>query len=844
MFTDRRSYYPAHVDGNGVVRSSRQAYRRSRHGVDARFWGFDVLYRANCGSLFTLVVRAIGIVAKNAAVGWACEPATGRVCQTGISLSLVVVTAVWVSFFLPFRHALAQDASEAETVVIFDEVDPSVRGYLEQAQQFFAARQWSDAVHVLNRVAETYGQKLIWWADPADEPVRRHVPVTQYIQLQLLRWMASTPEIEREYRELTAAVSQRLWNAARQGDMRAMEELLDYYFLTEHGALAALQYSELLLEQGRTIQARGWLERLHPAMRTPSGLAGVPSGRPLWLFVSPDGPLLEWIGAQSRPSETAVFLVHPQRPVGFEELLARAWAISRFEARTDRIRRERRLLSERFSTAQGMVAGRSGPWLERIASLPVPATNTGDSWTTFAGQPNRNGVWSLRVDPGGRPLWKVKLPKVAMRQDPLAAWSRAHVAEGPDDALAYFPVVHKGHIWLAQANGIRALDVRTGSPVFATARRVAAEPENSGLVYESPSHWLRRLSGNGGLLAIARYTLSASGSLVVARLGQPVAGGRGALDFDEEPVSWIVALNVEAEGRLLDGFPLEPPGTDWGFEGTPVVDSQRMYVALRRQTENRADSAVAAYDLSGRLLWMRSLVSAQNTGRSGWMDVPYNLLTLYQGTLYFNSNLGVIAALETSSGKIHWLVRYPRRLIQPQSINNAGWHLARGLTPALVYHDVVVVAPADSDRIFALDAFSGQLLWSLPSGVAADVVHLLGVKDEMLIASGDYLYWIDVRTGELCGRFPEPFSQLPETARPSPRGYGRGLIAGEHVLWPTREALYLFAVHPPDRSPWNMPLPLQQPRPWEWYGVQPGHLIPAGDVLLVVGADEMAALPW
>jgi outer membrane protein assembly factor BamB len=332
---------------------------------------------------------------------------------------------------------------------------------------------------------------------------------------------------------------------------------------------------------------------------------------------------------------------------------------------------------------------------------------------------------------------------------------------------------------------------------------------------------------------------------VFARLGAAVTRGRGDLDFDEAPASWIVALDARAEGRLLEGFPIEPPSRDWAFDGTPVTDGQRLWVAMRRTNDGRAEVAVAAYDVAGgRLLWIRPLATAETVGRGRWEEATHNLLTLHQGTLYCNLNLGFVVAVEAATGRLLWLVRYPRRLLDPENPDGLGRHWFRDLTPVLAYHDMLVVAPADSDRLFALDAFSGQVLWCQPAGIGSDIVHLLGISGETLVASGENLYWIDVRSGRLRAQFPPIAQRLPVAARPSPRGYGRGLIAGKRILWPTHEALYLFELEPAGRAGAEEAVPAGQPRPWSWYGVEPGHLVPAEDRLLIAGARQLAALPW
>ena len=93
------------------------------------------------------------------------------------------------------------------------------------------------------------------------------------------------------------------------------------------------------------------------------------------------------------------------------------------------------------------------------------------------------------------------------------------------------------------------------------------------------------------------------------------------------------------------------------------------------------------------------------------------------------------------------------------------------------------MAPADSPAIFALDAGTGQMLWQID---LEDATQLLGVADDWLIAAGRQLYWIGLRNqrrGLLGHVWPDGHEKL---------GYGRGVLAGGSVLWPTREKIYVF----------------------------------------------------
>jgi outer membrane protein assembly factor BamB len=838
---------------------------RGRYAADDGVWLLAVLHRTHRGRIFPIgdlahlvrlaplrwtfwsiisYLRSVGRI-----VAFLCRDpqAPIPICGSG---SVACAVLVGLALIGGWSHRVAaQSTLDQGPVVTVEEIDQAGQALLEQARQFVLARKWPEAVDMMRRVMEGHADRLVYVPDTDDAPLRRYVPMRLFGALELRRWGQAAPALLEYYQSVVAGRAERLWERVeREHDIQALRELVENYFLTPVGAQAALLWGELLLEQGRTVQARGWWERLHPAMRTPPGVHGLPAGRPLWLFLPETGPPPTWLQTERFSTDTSYFLSHPQTTIPLADLRARAVLVSLWEGHQERLRRERNLFQQQFADVTGVWAGRSAPWTElfdmlsdQTRSRPALATTFSQ---TFAGTPQRNAVVARRPDPGGPPLWQVRLPRLVAGDDRVTSTGRPRIAEADDGILAYFPVVVGQTVWVAQANGVRALDLWTGRAAFGSSATVADSQENEGLVFSLAQPSAFAALAQAPYFGVPRYTLTAHGHLLWARLGTAVTRGPQLAEYFSGASSKIVALDATAQGRLVDGYPLEPPGPEWTFEGTPLTDGERLFVAMRKQDDIRAEAAIAAYDLNnGRLLWIRSICFAETPGQGRWNERTHNLLTLHQGTLYYNTNMGVVAAVDSQSGTTLWTTQYPRVTFASAAQRDLG-HFYRSLNPVLVHQDMLLVAPADCDRIFALDAFTGQKLWCTESSVAADAVHLLGVVGNMFILSGDYLYWLDVHTGRLHCQFPPPASGFAGYARPSPRGYGRGLLTDQTIVWPTREAIYFFHVQPTTLDGVPMPQPSQAPRPWSWFGVQPGNLVAAADVLLVAGATELSALRW
>jgi outer membrane protein assembly factor BamB len=429
--------------------------------------------------------------------------------------------------------------------------------------------------------------------------------------------------------------------------------------------------------------------------------------------------------------------------------------------------------------------------------------------------------------------------------------------------LAYHPIVVNGKVLLrldARGNSyVVALDLKSGQRLWQVDYSRGLTGATSDGTDDLPWALSDAHAGLAQHAGVARYTLSARGHRAFARMGSPITvpSARRAGLWLTKDQGFLLGLDLMTEGKPLEGFPIRPPSNEWSFEGTPLADDGVFYVAMRRTEGARSQLYLAAFatptasapstdeldetaQAHGKIKW-RTRICSSATLMGGDRDELTHLLgTQDSGRLYFNTNAGAIAAVSADDGRLLWLLKYPRAPLRSASSTWPQRQLGRDLTPCLAWKDLVIVAPSDCDRVFALDATTGQIAWASPQGATDDMIHLLGVADGVLLASGDYLHWIDALTGKLLTQFPGGTLGGPDQAAPSPRGLGRGLIVGENVWWPTRDSIFVFAARPiMTELGWQRKLIREIPMLPR--GATGGNLILAEGILLIATGDKLLA---
>lgn len=701
---------------------------------------------------------------------------------------------------LGLHFGAASSRFELSDSVHLDEVDSATKAHLERVRAFVRGRQWDEAVETLRQIMETHGTKLVRASlepymapylrvrQAADYPLVHYLSLRDYCQMQLAGLPAEGRKL---YRSRVDPQARQLFEAAMaQNDPAELARVVEQFFASSWGDDALWAAGELAFEQGQYGAAREAWQRLLPAEYWLRQETAVIEHRPPWL-------------------------AYPDSQYSPPDVLARLALASLFEGSFELARKELDVLRSHFPEARGRLGGRDVNYTEALSTLLTEATQWREpaestDWRTFAGDSGRNRVLPDGVDVG-RVKWLELLAKSPMAEQ---AYPPHRVGEDHREPSSYFPLA-VGNLLLVNASSeILAYDLRTGKPAW------GPDP----VIYRDDEFGAER-RGTRSALGTPRFTMTCFGNRLYVRLGNPVTCTQ-----NEQPVptsqGYLACLDLSAEGRLV--WRTEPLEEKWAFEGSPVADGEFIYVGLRR-SDVRPQAHVACYRAgTGELCWRRMISSAETPAQGQIDEITHNLLTLVGPTLYYNTNLGAVAALSARDGHIQWLTVYRRA--STGDLSQRASHFYRELTPCVYDRGKLFVAPADAPPILAVDAATGLLLWKAEPSADDCPTHLLGVAGGNLWASGDKLWWINVASGKR--------SYWPEGA--SSKTLGRGILAGGKVYWPTAQSIFVFDQASGQQAQQPIDLSLRgAPTDAALHG---GNLLVAGSSMFIATGDKLFAL--
>ena len=702
--------------------------------------------------------------------------------------------------------AVAQAPARRLVPSIHPETSSAAETLLKTADAHARQGEWESAVELYQRAVRQYPDALTALepvAEPDDPPLATelYVNVGEYAQ----RRIAALPaEALRVYRGRIDGEAGHLFQEGSEAlDPEPLRRIVETLFCSSWGDDAAELLADLSFQDGRFDEALTLYRRLAPADGTPQ-----PAGS---IYPDPDVDLAR-IAAKALLCRAAM----ADTP-GPEDL-------DRFEAS--------------FPEARGRLAGRDDLYAEIVReAIDEDGLRLADAqderWSTFAGSPARTKLVPDPIDPGTL-VWSIPL------RTPLDPSSNINAVPprfglGPpaeDGPPPFFPVLLGDELLLTDGREILGYPIDGGGA--------------SGEASPMPS-WRVSFGDNGPTAArptfgIERHTLTVHGDLIFARLGPMGIEVRGR-NAASAPSTSLVAIDRRQSGAIqwrrtpeqvmgvvndaFGGFGGPGMGAQLAFGGAPLADDHGVYVTLLKPGAQSLTWAACLDPRSGATRWLRFVCAGttrtfaredgfRNQGLIFNTDLGHRLLTLGGSTLYYQTDLGALAAIDARSGRLKWLATYPRDLGAP-----GGTPGVEGHNPAMIAGDLVVVAPEDSDLVLAFRRSSGTLAWAAEPG--GRVAHLLGVGVGNVVATGDSVWTIDATDGTLRSRWPE--------GRSVEQGYGRGLLAGGEIYWPTRDRLYILDQRtglPVDRPP----IPLR-----ELFGCGGGNLV-AGDGYLAIAERD------
>ena len=688
--------------------------------------------------------RRIAVFAMMAVAGW-CRPAPGQV---------------------DFRAG----TTRTTTKVYFD-VSHKADADLKSGDNHARSGNYAEAIEIYQRVIQQLGDKVVEVPTDAnadnDEDSRLSVNARRECQRRIA---ALPPEARTLYRTRVDPQAERWFQLGRDDrDRSILRRVVDQAFCSSWGDDALELLGDLAFQEGQFVEAMAAYVQLVPDR--------------------PGGP----------------GLVHPDPSVDLAKVAAKKLLCRAAIGEHPPTEADLAAFAAAYPGAKGPFAGRKGPLAAGLAEAILndhlaPPPQSDGRWPTFAGSPTRTRIASGPVDVGSL-QWRVELEPITQTRTMRNYGRNSGFGMGPspppppERLLGYHPIVVGDQVIVANERQVIAYNLNTRP-----GDQPGASPSAVEVVWKTREDLVGgSMTAARGNSVLARHTLSVVGDRIYARLGPPPSaappGNRMNFGSNFTSPSFIVALDRTAQGKLLwrrEAVQIPLPKRQAGggvgsrnavFEGSPVADAHHVYVAITDRIEMTATYVACLDAETGATRWVRYVCEANpnvDPFSTGGPEISHRLLTLDGPSIYYQTNLGAVASLDAEGGSIRWLATYPW---QRRGGLNPGRD--RDLNPAIVHDGLVIVAPDDSPAIYAFDAATGRLVWKTePLSEQAKLTHLLGVAKGHLIASGDQVLWYDVRTGKLAHTWPDNAHAV--------QGFGRGVLAGDRVYWPTRTEIHVL----------------------------------------------------
>ncbi len=464
------------------------------------------------------------------------------------------------------------------------------------------------------------------------------------------------------------------------------------------------------------------------------------------------------------------------------EKIARTWSSASFGLRALRFMGDYYLergepgLAELYLKKQILYSGRIGEAVEARLARTRPNESSGSGrrplselrWSTMGGANDRNRPMPFLAGASFSPLtWEGSLFGESMRdENPFREMGGCRLP---------FRLVREGDLLVVNDSvSVKAFSIYSGERLWEFPGPLAGDLDAVSFfkLREYTDRAYRRQAGTISGRIIAGGTVHNGVLLTNLQSARPRRKQKRLYrDVINKPipVRSLYAFSLD-EGRLLwkqGGGGFDSFLNRLSISTPPAVTGNRVFCE-GCLIEGGIRCFLLCFDLNtGDLLWKTPIGVGQQEltmFNMNFKEFTTTPVTLSDGTLYYCSNLGFVAAVDALSGQIRWITEYDA--IEMSQVSHftdppprrVWWHNE----PPLVSDGVVVATPLDSEYAAAFDRHTGKMLWVFHGERLwpGDCRRLMGIRGGKIILAGSGgAAALDIRGGDLLWRTPPSYEE-------------------------------------------------------------------------------------
>jgi outer membrane protein assembly factor BamB len=434
-------------------------------------------------------------------------------------------------------------------------------------------------------------------------------------------------------------------------------------------------------------------------------------------------------------------------------------------------------------------------------------SESASDWPTFGGNPERNRLVHGSIDEIGL-LWRVPWSDGASARPSAEEAGASFVSRSRTARLSCYPVTAAGFIYVQKADEIIAFRRENGGIAwrFRPYGSVLDERED-----EDPT-------------SAAWDSLTVDDGKVFAAIS-PDAGVSYGADRPNHlaELTCLDARSGELLWRTGNRLPAEQ-GWERSFDSAPLVRHGRVFVVGRhRRSFGFEDVYLYGFDAADGSLRFQTHLASGSTGFLGSRTSQMSVTASHDEKVFVCTHIGAVAAVSGSTGSVAWLRTYERDAARPASgsVWSVRERLPAEVNPIIHSQGRLFCLPHDSDRLWVLGANDGRLLHSLALEPLGGWRTIIGVKGDLVCATGETTGCLDLASGAT------RWSTEPSA---DDKPCGRGQWVGDELWIPTEAALLRYRVTDGSASStaWDPESDV-------------GNLLVTADHLLVAGVDHLSA---